>query len=150
MIVWGGVGTNVTTLDNGGLYDPAANSWTVMTTTGAPAGRRDHTAVWTGSEMIVWGGTDGAAALFNDTFTYIPDAGAGFQITSVVANGENLVISFPTVINRVYTLWRSDNLAGATWTDTGLPALVGTGATLTFTIPATTPPSGFFRVQAGP
>ena len=27
-----------------------------MTTNGAPAARYDHTAVWTGSEMIVWGG----------------------------------------------------------------------------------------------
>ena len=26
---------------------------------GAPSGRADHTAVWTGGEMIVWGGSDG-------------------------------------------------------------------------------------------
>ena len=34
------------------------NSWTATSTTNAPAARGYHTAVWTGSEMIVWGGTD--------------------------------------------------------------------------------------------
>ena len=33
------------------------DTWTASTT-GAPAGRYHHTAVWTGSEMIVWGGQD--------------------------------------------------------------------------------------------
>jgi hypothetical protein len=43
-------------LNDGGRYNPAANSWTAVPTTGAPAARDYHTAVWTGSEMIVWGG----------------------------------------------------------------------------------------------
>jgi hypothetical protein len=33
--------------------------------TGAPGGRGDHCAVWTGSEMIVWGG-EWASGVFND------------------------------------------------------------------------------------
>ena len=33
------------------------DSWTA-TNTIAPAGRAAHTAVWTGSEMIVWGGRE--------------------------------------------------------------------------------------------
>src|SRR6476646_314647 len=32
------------------------DSWTATSTTNAPTGRFYHTAVWTGSEMIVWGG----------------------------------------------------------------------------------------------
>ena len=32
------------------------NTWTATSTAGAPAARAYHTAVWTGSEMIVWGG----------------------------------------------------------------------------------------------
>src|SRR2546423_11133857 len=32
------------------------NTWTATSTAGAPATREHHTAVWTGSEMIVWGG----------------------------------------------------------------------------------------------
>src|ERR1051326_7595625 len=34
------------------------NSWTAPTSVNAPSDRFDHTAVWTGTEMIVWGGTD--------------------------------------------------------------------------------------------
>jgi hypothetical protein len=32
------------------------DSWTATTTTNAPSARNEHTAVWTGTEMIVWGG----------------------------------------------------------------------------------------------
>ena len=59
MIVWGGGGaphpTNV--FDSGGIYDPATDAW-VPTADGAglPTARREATAVWTGKEVIVWGG----------------------------------------------------------------------------------------------
>ena len=39
-----------------GRYNPSTDSWTATSITNAPAGRSRHTAVWTGSEMIVWGG----------------------------------------------------------------------------------------------
>ena len=55
MIVWGGTGGG-NGLNSGGRYTPATNSWTATSTTNAPDGRENHTAVWTGSEMIVWGG----------------------------------------------------------------------------------------------
>jgi uncharacterized repeat protein (TIGR01451 family) len=59
MIVWGGSGGYLPTdgLQTGGRYDPASDSWTATTTAGAPSKRTDHTAVWTGSEMLVWGGS---------------------------------------------------------------------------------------------
>ena len=47
-------------LNTGGRYNPSTDSWTATSTTNAPAARYDHTAVWTGSEMIVWGGYDNA------------------------------------------------------------------------------------------
>jgi len=57
MIVWGGFNfDSQSNLNSGGRYDPATNSWTATETTNAPEGRANHTAVWTGSEMIVWGG----------------------------------------------------------------------------------------------
>jgi N-acetylneuraminic acid mutarotase len=59
MIVWGGDTAQMSTdptLGNGGLYDPQTNSWSAVATAGAPAPREFATAVWTGSEMIVWGG----------------------------------------------------------------------------------------------
>ena len=43
--------------NSGGRYDSGTDSWTATSTTNAPAGRMYHTAVWTGSEMIVWGGS---------------------------------------------------------------------------------------------
>ena len=68
MIVWGGFGSSY--LNDGGRYNPAGNSWTAVTLAGAPAARRDHTAVWSGSEMIVWGGFGGS--YLNDTWSYTP------------------------------------------------------------------------------
>jgi Kelch motif len=58
MIVWGGtVCTPVCSASNsGGRYNSSTDSWTATSTTNAPTGRYEHTAVWTGSEMIVWGG----------------------------------------------------------------------------------------------
>ena len=59
MIVWGGFRsvTLFTSFNTGGRYDPSMDNWTTTSTTNAPAGRSGHTAVWTGSEMIVWGGS---------------------------------------------------------------------------------------------
>src|SRR5207253_1493057 len=38
--------------------DPCTDdTWTATNTTNAPTARSEHTAVWTGSEMIVWGGS---------------------------------------------------------------------------------------------
>jgi len=36
---------------------PCTDQWAAMTTANAPPARQYHTAVWTGSEMVVWGGT---------------------------------------------------------------------------------------------
>ena len=61
MIVWGGYSYDGS--DNywntGGRYNPGTDSWVTTSTTNAPDGREFHTAVWTGSAMIVWGGFDG-------------------------------------------------------------------------------------------
>ena len=57
MIVWGGdTDVGPPNADTGGRYNPGTDSWTATSTTNAPSGRVRHTAVWTGSEMIVWGG----------------------------------------------------------------------------------------------
>src|SRR5436305_6438540 len=58
MIIWGGFSNNCGSgyCNTGGQYDPSTDSWTATSTTNAPDGRAYHTAVWTGSEMIVWGG----------------------------------------------------------------------------------------------
>jgi N-acetylneuraminic acid mutarotase len=59
MIVWGGQGCGSNcTLNTGGRYDPTTDTWTATNATNAPVARFSHTALWTGSEMIVWGGSD--------------------------------------------------------------------------------------------
>ena len=39
-------------------YSPATGTWTTISTTGAPT-RQTGAAVWTGAEMILWGGKIG-------------------------------------------------------------------------------------------
>jgi N-acetylneuraminic acid mutarotase len=56
MDVWGGQDDTVTQLNSGGRYNPTTNVWTAMSTLAAPIGRRFHTTIWSGSEMITWGG----------------------------------------------------------------------------------------------
>ena len=68
MIVWGGYGCGGNcNLYSGGRYNPGTDSWTLTSTVNVPSARWDHTAVWTGSEMIVWGGTD---AIPNHTYLH--------------------------------------------------------------------------------
>ncbi len=65
LIVWGGCGGSFCTeaVPTGGRYDPQADAWVPTTTASAPSARSNHTAVWTESEMIVWGGiTDAGGA----------------------------------------------------------------------------------------
>src|SRR5439155_608096 len=59
-------------LNTGGRYNPGTNSWTATSTINAPIGRSLHTAVWTGSEMIVWGGEDEHIVLLNIGGRYNP------------------------------------------------------------------------------
>ena len=49
-------------------------------TSGGPPGRERHTAVWTGSEMIIWGGNDRTTG-FNDTFSYFPGSNLFFFLS---------------------------------------------------------------------
>jgi N-acetylneuraminic acid mutarotase len=63
VIVWGGhlfqeVPGNGTRIDVGGMYDPSSDTWLATADAGEIGARGEHTAIWTGSEMIVWGGTD--------------------------------------------------------------------------------------------
>jgi N-acetylneuraminic acid mutarotase len=87
MIVWGGA-TNLSPLSSGGRYDPATDSW-VPTSTGAavPAARARHSAVWTGAEMVVWGGfgEGGGNNLLNTGGRYVP-ATDTWSATSTGAN----------------------------------------------------------------
>jgi hypothetical protein len=45
-------------LDSGGRYDPVADVWTPTSEANAPSARNNHTMVWTGDRVIIWGGDD--------------------------------------------------------------------------------------------
>jgi N-acetylneuraminic acid mutarotase len=70
MIVWGGLGSSLQSLNDGGVFDPAARTWKAMSTVGAPAARYDHFAAMVGSKMVVWGGSGLSTA---DFWVYDPD-----------------------------------------------------------------------------
>src|SRR5262249_40031885 len=59
MIVWGGRGCGGNCiLNTGGRYNPEADSWAATSIVNGPVARDRHNALWTGSEMIIWGGSD--------------------------------------------------------------------------------------------
>lgn len=93
LIVWGGSywtdNTQTTTevYQDGGIYDPAADTWEPINTTDpdTPNPRAGHTAVWADGKMIVWGGSgakatdsDGGLAWdeYNDGGIYDPATGS--------------------------------------------------------------------------
>lgn len=62
MFIWGGSPFLGPKFSSGGLYDPRRDSWSVtLNDATTPTGREGHTAVWTGSEVIVWGGYPAAS-----------------------------------------------------------------------------------------
>ncbi|MEN8169406.1 MAG: Ig-like domain-containing protein [Pseudomonadota bacterium] len=58
MIIWGGDGGPFVYIgDTGGRYDPATDSWSPVSSTGAPYNTAHHVAQWSGTAMLVWGGS---------------------------------------------------------------------------------------------
>ena len=74
MIVWGG--TSTANFGASGAVSTGARlsttGWAQVSTTNAPSPRLHHTAVWTGTELVVWGGTSGANAPLGDGGRYNP------------------------------------------------------------------------------
>ncbi len=102
MIVWGGATSQYKPFgptSSGALYDPAADQWTTMSTLDAPAPRFWHSTVWTGGEMIVWGGygagsTGGRYDPIADTWIPTTPSGApaGRSGHSAVWTGEEMIV----------------------------------------------------------
>ena len=111
MIVWGGAAREPSAssdyYENGARYDPKTDSWKPISTVGAPKGRVQSAAVWTGTEMIVWGGVNdsqagdgsrfvGTGARYNpatDTWTEMTPTGAPSpRLTTAVWTGEDLLL----------------------------------------------------------
>ena len=79
--------------------DPCTDdTWTATSTTNAPVARSNHTAVWTGSEMIVWGGsflnTGGRYNPATDswTATTITNAPSARSVHTAVWTGSEMIV----------------------------------------------------------
>jgi hypothetical protein len=103
MIVWGGEEMASTApTDTGAVYDPATDTWTTVSMVGAPSARESHTAVWTGSKMVVWGGwsasghTDTGGIYDPATDTWAPMSAAGAPspraIHTAVWSGSKMIV----------------------------------------------------------
>jgi N-acetylneuraminic acid mutarotase len=103
MVVWGGYFYDGSQhfLNTGGRYDPSNDSWTATSTANAPAARSQHTAVWSGTEMIIWGGENvsdlnsgGRYNLSTDTWTATSttNAPAGRELHTAVWTGSQMIV----------------------------------------------------------
>lgn len=106
-IVWGGLESFASTgLTDGARYEPFADQWTPTATAGAPSGRYDARAVWTGGRMVVWGGysLSGTADPYrrdgyrydpgSDAWSVVSTAGAPSSRTAPAAvwNGDRMLV----------------------------------------------------------
>lgn len=81
LVVWGGSaaasgddrGGSWRPAGTGAAYDPAADRWEVLPPAPIP-GRVGATAVWTGKEVLFWGGASGHEKFFGDGAAYDPAA----------------------------------------------------------------------------
>lgn len=107
MIVWGGETDLGQVTNTGARHVPGSAGWAATADaplSGVPLPRRHHTAVWTGTEMIVWGGETGGNQLTNTGGLYRPDQwtptahGAGSRAPfprrhhSAVWTGEEMIV----------------------------------------------------------
>ena len=66
MIIWGGRANfdGIGNFNDGARYNPSTDTWSPISADGAPTARSQCAAVWTGEEMIIWGGaTEGGVPL---------------------------------------------------------------------------------------
>src|SRR5438270_206219 len=72
-------------MNDGGRSSPAANGWKAPTATVAPAPRNSHTAVWTGTEMIIWGGGNGGFPSDGGRYSPVTDIWTALSTASAPA-----------------------------------------------------------------
>jgi hypothetical protein len=74
MIVWGG-NAGGSALGDGAIFDPScpgSDCWIAMSSVNAPSPRYGAAAVWTGSRLVVWGGTTNGSDSLDDGAMYDP------------------------------------------------------------------------------
>jgi N-acetylneuraminic acid mutarotase len=85
LLVWGGLGATGL-LDTGARlgFDASGNAvqWQAMSRSGALSARSGHTAVWTGSRVLIWGGVNASGNPLADGAAYDPVADLWVSIPS--------------------------------------------------------------------
>jgi hypothetical protein len=119
-VVWTGSKALVwrTSLNRGrapslGAYDPVTNRWEPISQENAPGPRNNMSAVWTGREMIIWGGSTfspprnsvrlrdgGAYDPATDTWRSLPDGPQMLGHTAVWTGSEMIVFGGPGIGGR--------------------------------------------------
>ncbi len=132
MIVWGGLagGTTATYLADGARFNAATNSWNALPASGAPSARIQHTAVWTGTQMIVWGGVNASTPGLGDGARFSPSSNAwqtmassvGRRLHTAVWSGTEMIVwgGENTAANTLLADGRRYDPAGDSWT--GIPS----------------------------
>ena len=99
MLIWGGeyaASPLPAPINRGWTYSPASDTWQIMgpaptvddsynliADAAAPQGRSGHSAVWTGTQMLIWGGIDATGQPLSDGGRYDPSSDS-WQPSSVV------------------------------------------------------------------
>jgi hypothetical protein len=129
LIIWGGArgeGRSRKTLASGGSYRPGQGRWYALPSQGAPSARFGHTAVWTGEEMIVWGGMSAGGTRMNSGARYNPVTRTWTPISGTEApspraghtavwTGEEMIIWGGDLITADTSLNGGDSSAGAAY-----------------------------------
>jgi hypothetical protein len=99
IFIFGGLDADGNALNDGALYDPATDSWTLLPlTNNTPSPRQLASAVWTGKSVYVVGGTDNNEAtafvsgskydVTSSTWIVLPDLTIG-RVAPYIANASN-------------------------------------------------------------
>jgi hypothetical protein len=125
MLVWGGEVPFTTGhgfcspqyVNQGFRYDPIGDSWTPLSSAGAPTARSGCASVWTGSRLVVWGGYGGPTGTVGTGGRYDPVADTWSATSAALA---------PTARKDPTGVWTGSQMIVWGGTDAAL-APVGTG-----------------------
>ncbi len=114
---------------------PTGDIWSAVTQAGAPSARQQATAVWTGAEMIVWGGVDALGNTLGSGGRYTPATNTWSPISGLLTpraahtavwTGTHMIVwGGDTGTGRLHSGGRYDPIFN-TWTPTSTGANVPT------------------------
>jgi N-acetylneuraminic acid mutarotase len=102
-IFWGGEARTIadekaTALSDGAAYNPMTDTWRTLSSKGAPSARASHVSVWTGQELVIWGGDasgdfdGGNIKALADGFAYNPTTDRWRSLSSRGAPKANCLV----------------------------------------------------------